>query len=104
MPLAKCSFGMIPLSCHAVDRSPRVLHYSTHNVVRTSCFDVLIMLLLRQESGFASSRWTFRQWPAILSVHHFEKHFVQCWAVIQRSSANREPAAFRRQRLIFTIS
>ena len=41
VPLAKCSFGMIPLSRHSVDRSPRVLHSSTHNVVRASCFEVL---------------------------------------------------------------
>ena len=41
MPLAKCSFGMIPLSRHSVDRSPRAFHSSTHNVVRASCFEVL---------------------------------------------------------------
>ena len=41
MPLAKCSFGMIPLSRHSVDRSPRAFHSSTHNVVRTSCFEVV---------------------------------------------------------------
>ena len=41
MPLAKCSFGMIPLSHHPVDRSPRAFHFSTHNVVRASCFEVL---------------------------------------------------------------
>ena len=39
VPLAKCSFGMIPLSRHSVDRSPRVFHSSTHNVVRASCFE-----------------------------------------------------------------
>ena len=42
MPLAKCSFGMIPLSRHSVDRSPRAFHSSTHNVARASCFEVLI--------------------------------------------------------------
>ena len=41
MPLAKCSFGMIPLSRHSVDRPPRSFHSSTHNVVRASCFEVL---------------------------------------------------------------
>ena len=41
MPLAKCSFGMIPLSRHSVDRSPRAFQSSTHNVVRTSCFEVV---------------------------------------------------------------
>ena len=39
--LAKCSFGMIPLSRHSVDRSPRAFHSSTHNVVRASCFEVV---------------------------------------------------------------
>ena len=39
--LAKCSFGIIPLSCHSVDRSPRAFHSSTHNVVRASCFEVV---------------------------------------------------------------
>ena len=38
MPLAKCSFGMIPLSRHSVDRSPNP---STRNVVRASCFEVV---------------------------------------------------------------
>ena len=41
MPLAKCSFGMIPLSRYSVDRSPRAFHSSTINVVRASCFEVL---------------------------------------------------------------
>ena len=41
VPLAKCSFGMIPLSRHSVDRSPRAFHSSIHNVVRASCFEVL---------------------------------------------------------------
>ena len=41
MPLANCSFGMIPLSRHSVDHSPRVFHSSTHNVVRASCFEVI---------------------------------------------------------------
>ena len=40
-PLAKCSFGMIPLSHHSVDRSPRAFHSSTHTVVRASCFEVV---------------------------------------------------------------
>ena len=43
MPQAKCSFGMIPLSRHSVDRSPRAFHSSTHNVVRASCFEVLLL-------------------------------------------------------------
>ena len=41
VPLAKCSFGMIPLSRHSVDRSPWAFHSSTHNVVRASCFEVV---------------------------------------------------------------
>ncbi len=41
VPLAKCSFGMIPLSRHSVDPSPKTFHSSTHNVVRVSCFEVL---------------------------------------------------------------
>ena len=32
---------MIPLSRHSVDRSPWAFHFSTHNVVRTSCFEVV---------------------------------------------------------------
>ena len=39
VPLVKCSFGMIPLSRHSVDRSPRAFHSSTHNMVRASCFE-----------------------------------------------------------------
>ena len=37
VPLAKCPFGMIHLSRHSVERSPRALHSSTHSVVRASC-------------------------------------------------------------------
>ena len=51
VPQAKCSFGMIPLSRHSVDRSPRAFHSSTHNVVRASCFEVL--------------KLNFRKYPAI---------------------------------------
>ena len=40
-PLVKCSFGMIPLSHHLVDRSPRAFHLSSHNVVRASCLEVV---------------------------------------------------------------
>ena len=39
--LAKCLIGMIPLSRHSVDLSTRAFHSSTHNMVRTSCFDML---------------------------------------------------------------
>ena len=42
VPLAKCSFGMIPMSRHSVDRSPRASHSCTRNVVWASCFEVLI--------------------------------------------------------------
>ena len=41
VPLARCSFGMIPLLRHSVDRPPRAFHSSTHNVVRTYCVEVL---------------------------------------------------------------
>ena len=41
VPLVKSSFGIIPLSRHSVDRSPRAFHSSTHNVVRASSFEVL---------------------------------------------------------------
>ena len=51
VPLAKCSFGMIPLSRYSVYRSPRAFHPSTHNAVRASCFEVF-SALLSQESCF----------------------------------------------------
>ena len=41
VPLAKCSFGMIPLSRHSVDHSLYAFHSSTHNVVLASCFEVV---------------------------------------------------------------
>ena len=56
MPLAKCSFGMIPLSRHSVDRSPRAFHSSTHNVVRASCFEVSSKLFL-DGSLCLAGRW-----------------------------------------------
>ena len=43
VPLTKSSFGMIPLSRHSVDRSPRVFHASTHNVVRSTPYDHLVL-------------------------------------------------------------
>ena len=51
VPLAKCSFGMIPLSRYSVYRSPRAFHPSTHNAVRAYCFEVF-SALLSQESCF----------------------------------------------------
>ena len=38
VPLSNSSFGMIPLSRHLADRSPREFHSSTHNVVRAYRF------------------------------------------------------------------
>ena len=43
VPLAKCSFRMIPLSRHSVDRSPRVFHSSTHYAVRASWFSFEVL-------------------------------------------------------------
>ena len=67
MPLAKCSFGMISLSRHSVDRSPRAFHSSTYNVVRASCFEVLsasvesIKLFLDGILCLAG-RWPWSEW------------------------------------------
>ena len=58
VPLAKWSFGIIPLSRHSVDRSPRVFHSSTHNVVRASCFEVL--------SACVESRQPVSGWKPVL--------------------------------------
>ena len=41
VPLAKRSFGTIPVFRHSVDHSPMVAHSYTHNVVRPSCVEVL---------------------------------------------------------------
>ena len=74
MPLAKCLFGMIPLSRHSVDRSARAFHSSTHNVVRTSCFEVV-----------SDNR------PNMLPQFHSNvvkrSHTLQCVSVIPLSSS-----------------
>ena len=56
VPLAKCSFGMIPLSRHSVDRSPRVFHSSTNNVARASCFEVLKLICMQYPAIHANYR------------------------------------------------
>ena len=61
-----CSFGMIPLLRHSVDRSLRVFHFSTHNVVPASCFEVLSVSIESRNLFLAGSlclagRWTCSQ-------------------------------------------
>ena len=63
MPLAKCSFGMIPLSRHSVDRSPRAFHSSTHNVVRASCFEVLSASVESRKLFLYVSMCLAGRWP-----------------------------------------
>ena len=63
MPLAKCSFGIIPLSHHSVDRSPRAFHSSTHNVVRTSCFEVLSASVESRKLFLDVSLFLAGRWP-----------------------------------------
>ena len=63
VPLAKCSFGMIPLSRHSVDRSPRAFHSSTHNVVRASCFEVVSGSVESRKLFLEGSLCLARCWP-----------------------------------------
>ena len=61
--LAKCSFGMIPLSRHSVDRSPRAFHSSTHNVVRASCFEVVRASVESRKLFLDASLCLAGRWP-----------------------------------------
>ena len=65
VPLAKCSFGMIPLSRHSVDRSPRAYHFhsSTHNVVRASCFELLSASVESRKLFLDGSLCLAGHWP-----------------------------------------
>ena len=63
VPLGKCSFGMIPLSRHSVDRSPRAYHSSTHNVVRASCFKVLSASVESRKLFLDGSLCLAGRWP-----------------------------------------
>ena len=63
VPLAKCSFGMIPLSRHPVHRSPRAFHSSTHNVVRASCFEVLSASVESRKLFLNGSLCLAGRWP-----------------------------------------
>ena len=62
-PLAKCSFGMIPLSRLSVDRSPRAFHSSTNNVVRASCFEVLSASVESRKLFLDGSLCLAGHWP-----------------------------------------
>ena len=62
-PLAKCSFGMIPLSHHSVDRSPRAFHSSTHNVVRASCCEVVRAYVESRKLFLDGSMCLAGRWP-----------------------------------------
>ena len=63
VPLTKCSFGMIPLACHSVDRSPRVFHSSTHNVVRASCFEMFSVCVESRKLFLDGSLCLAGRWP-----------------------------------------
>ena len=63
VPLAKSSFGMIPLSRHSVDRSPRAFHSSTHNVVRASCFEMLSASVESRKLFLDGSLCLAGRWP-----------------------------------------
>ena len=63
VPLAKCSFGMIPLSRHSDDRSPRAFQSSTHNVVRASCFEVLSASVESRKLFLDGSLCLAGRWP-----------------------------------------
>ena len=63
VPLAKCSFGMIPLSGHSVDRSPRAFHSSTHHVVRASCFEVVSASVESRKLFLDGSLCLAGRWP-----------------------------------------
>ena len=63
VPLAKCSFGMIALSRHSVDRSPRAFHSSTYNVVRASCFEVVSASVESRKLFLDGSLCLAGRWP-----------------------------------------
>ena len=73
VPLAKCSFGMIPLSRHSVDRSPRAFHSSTHNVVRASCFEVVRASVESRKLFLDGSLCLAGRWPWSGCFHHEER-------------------------------
>ena len=85
MPLAKCSFGMMPLLRHSVDHSPRAFHSSTNNVVRASCFEMLSASVESRKLFLDGSMCFAGRWP---------------WSVCLGSSSRRQlsalPATFRR--------
>ena len=55
---------MIPLlSRHSVDRSPRAFHTSTHNVVRASCFEVVIASVESRKLFLDGSLCLAWRWP-----------------------------------------
>ena len=80
VPLAKCSFGMIPLSRHSVDCSPRAYHSSTRSVVRASCFELLSAfvdsrkLFLDGGSLCLAGRWPWSAYDTITSPS-----LIQCF-------------------------
>ena len=97
-PLAKCSFGMIPLSHHSVDRSPRAFHSSTHNVVRASCFEVVrtsveSRKLFLDGSLCLAGRWT---WSGCLGSSYWRQrsallaNFRRMWGGAIPASAYRQ--------------
>ena len=114
VPLAKCSFGMISLSRHSVDRSPRAFYSSTHNVVRASCFEVLSDSvesgkLFLDGSMCLSGRWpwsgcigssSWRQRSALAAT------FRRMWGGAISASASKEGigVAFKQPVIILPVS
>ena len=114
MRLAKCSFGIIPLSRHSVDRSPRAFHSSTHNVVRASCFEIVSayvesIKLFLDGSLYLAGRWprsgclvssSWRQRSALLST------FRRMWGGAIPASAYKQVigVAFKQPVIILHVS
>ena len=68
VPLTKCSFGMIPRSRHSVDRdqgrsTPLPTIMRAHNVVRSSCFEVVSASVESRKLFLDGSLCLAVRWP-----------------------------------------
>ena len=114
VPLAKCSFGMIPLSRHSVDRSPRAFHSSTHNVVRASCFEVVSASVESRKLFLDGSLCLAGRWPwsVCLGSSYWRQRsallatFRRMWGRAIPASANKQGigVAFKQPVIIINVS
>ena len=80
---APLSFQMIPLSRHSVDCPERLFHSYIHNVVRASCFEVLIAFVESRKLFLDGSMCLVESWQCFIKAHVTDSSCVDEHTVLE---------------------